>query len=863
MSNAARVCAIVARNSTGYVDEVFKCLNAGEIVVTLRRADDHERLDLVGVDEVVTPTAETGWMRSLNYDKVYDDRIAQIQFTSGTEGQPKAIELSHNSLATTTDRLVSIMELDEKVREYVGVPVYYSFGFGRCRAISAVGGHAFVPANGFDPLEIATMLRAGEINALSAVPSLLRLILDNPDLFVDCGNKLQWLEIGSQYMSRAEKEGLKAIFPNARIIQHYGLTEASRTTFLKIHDTEGSHLESVGKTYDGVSVDIDESGCIRIKGPHTASGVLQNGETQPLVDASGWLVTNDRGHLQDGYLYFDGRVDDVINCGGIKLAPEKLEQEFQARVPEVAKIHIARVPDPLRGDAVLVAHPGQVAVDDIRPALEAVLESHGVQAGNSVRFFACDDLPVTETGKVRRAQLTERYLAEQPSPGVTPGEQPEQATDVANSAQTATLVKIWEEALGISPISIHDSFFDLGGDSLSAISVVMKFQKEGIPQHVAREILEGRSIAEIVSRATSSKRGTPLANGNLAVNAVRGLLVLCVIGGHWMPGVVERLPGVFAYLNQFLSPLYSAGTPGFAIIFGMGLGFAYLPRYLRNPDSVKPLVYRNAILLALGIMAMGLTRIAAAWAMGEDMRPVDYSNSFYGVLTFYFLAVLSIPIWLRVLSRYADMWIPALTAAVSAYVIHLAIEATISTASQNPILQTLILWFTAYYNYFEMTAGVMVGLAVGTWFRQLIIDDKPLDIVWRTGALLVAVAAFIGWESGFSAYWLQWPKPIVLSTWFFYTGGVLIACWLLMVVVNRAGEETRLSDILIKGLSIVGILAFPLFIGHEMVIPFKDLLEAFDIPFALAVSMTLFFAISIYLGLTLQKVFYARELVED
>ncbi len=862
MSDDPRVHAIVACNSIGFLEEAFKHLNAGGRVVVLRSEDDQERIRMAGANEIVTPSDSCGWAESLEYERLYEDSAAQIQFTSGTEGEPKAIVLTHASLATTTDRLVSIMQLDDSVREYVGVPVYYSFGFGRCRAISVAGGAAYIPENGFDPLEIANMLEAGEINALSAVPSLLRLILDNAELFDACGTQMKWVEIGSQYMSRSEKEALKSIFPNAKIVQHYGLTEASRSTFLKIHEVEGDHLESVGKTYDGVEVAVSESERIKVKGPHTALGHLVDGNIVPLVDADGWLETNDRGHMEDGFLYFDGRMDDVINCGGIKLAPERLEQEVRKRIGDDVQVSIAKIADPLRGEAVLVAHPSSVQADDLRPALEEALSLYGVQAGKSVKFFACDAPPVTETGKVRRSELAALYQAANAGDDADPATGAEEAaqSDAAESAQTQALVKIWEEALGISPISIHDSFFDLGGDSLSAISVVMKFQKEGIPQHVAREILEGRTIAEIVNRATSSNRGTPLANGNLTVNAVRGLLVLCVIGGHWMPGVIERLPEVFAYYNQFLSPLYSAGTPGFAIIFGMGLGFAYLPRYLRNPDSVTPLVYRNAILLLLGIFAMGAVRIGASLAMGEEMRPTDYSNSFYGVLTYYVFAVLSIPLWLKFLSRYSDLWIPSLATAAVCYLVHLTIEANNPTPSENPLIQSVILWLTAAYNYFEMTAGVMVGLALGTWFRQLIIDGKSLHVVWQTGVLLVTVAAYMGWESGYSTYWLQWPKPIVLSTWFFYAGSVLVGSWLLMVIVNRAGEEKRFSDTVIKGLSIIGILAFPLFIGHELVIPFKDLLEAFQIPFALTISLTIFFAVSLYLGMTLQKVFYAREL---
>jgi long-subunit acyl-CoA synthetase (AMP-forming) len=105
------------------------------------------------------------------YQPHFSDQPAQIVFTSGTEGQPKAILLSYRNLADVVTRLNAAMRINDSIREYVGVPVKYSFGLGRARAVAAAEGAIFLPDR-FDPIQIADMLAADQINAISAVPSL-------------------------------------------------------------------------------------------------------------------------------------------------------------------------------------------------------------------------------------------------------------------------------------------------------------------------------------------------------------------------------------------------------------------------------------------------------------------------------------------------------------------------------------------------------------------------------------------------------------------------------------------------------------------------------------------------------------------
>jgi acyl-CoA synthetase (AMP-forming)/AMP-acid ligase II len=839
---AVRVIALQKVSSPAYLHQIFAAWRARDVIVP---TDDPATLTLPQwtIAERLMAEAGGGWFdESLPLDD--DPAPAQISFTSGTTGTPKPIVLSRRALSDVTRRLNAVMKIDDTIREYVGVPVTFSFGLGRVRAIAAVGGKAYLPPNGFRPDELADMLLRGEVNALSAVPTLLRILIQQSDLIAAAGPKLQWLEIGSQYMSAEEKVAVRALFPNARIVQHYGLTEASRTTFLVVSDTDGSALESVGQAEAPDRVRIDGEGRIAIRGRHVADGILTETGVTPLADDDGWLVTNDLGAIDaNGFVHFKGRSDHLLNVSGIKVPAELFEQKLaDALGADGAKIAVAARKDALRGEAVLVCHLPGVAVKVLQEKARAIALGFGLGAAD-VSVVEVQSIPRTDTGKVKRGEITGLYGA---APVVAAAALSGEADDGELTDREREIAAIWTDALGVSPIGKHESFFDIGGDSLSAITVMIKMERAGVPKTLTQQIFEGRTIAEIAAdaEATDQFGVAPNAGGPRGLRAVttdaismtRAVLVMLVIASHWSPFLFGKFGSMGTY--HWLVPLFRAGTPGFAVVFGLGLGYFQAPVARKNPERLKSWRRTRVAIIGGSILVLGVVRGIDLYLRTGGFDAQWPTELFFSVLCFYLLMVMTAPEWLRLIGRAPYPIMAALVAAATSYLLSALFQRLWLDADTHGFVNLGRLLLVTRYSYPEVLGHAMVGLAIGLWIGQ---NDRRPDLA-RTaawGGAAIFLGGLVLSLRGDAIHWFDDVAsiPQVLT----YAGGALL---LFSIAFSRARlpDHAPWARRTMRILIVIGLLALPAYVGHAGVTPVTGVLAQLGLKpmFAIGVPVLAF-----------------------
>jgi long-subunit acyl-CoA synthetase (AMP-forming) len=864
-SNQRETIGIVALNSVDFVNSVFHYFDRDRVVVFLSSPTDNYKIQVTNVTEIVTPESKFGWC-SPQFTPKSTSSLAQISFTSGTTGQPKGVLLTHRALNDVVERLNEVMEVDSSIREYVGVPANYSFGFGRCRAVATVGGQFYLPEYGFNPLEIRDLLCQGAINALSAVPSLWRTLFQCADVFGRETQAVKWIEIGSQYMSRAEKEKLLALFPQAKIVQHYGLTEASRSTFLIIDRTRGEHLESVGQAYGKTKVKISDDGKIAIAGPHVAETLLVEGCPQANIDERGWLITNDLGAIKDGYLYYLGRADDLINCGGVKVSPDDIEKSIRKTLNIHSGIAVARANDPVRGEAILVATLTSAGLDPQKVKQAAIIaaESCQIHSSDAIKLIDLEQFPTTATGKVQRNQLTQLYAAKmeflqatQPDRADEPPDSPEDTSLLTNCEQE--IIKVWKSVLNIENIDVNSNFFEIGGDSLTAISVMVRMEKLGISPQIAKGMLQGLSVQELARRienhednpTTSHTIANHHTRTSMNINIVRGLLVLCVVFGHWYDGFVNILPSAIDAIKPFVSPIFSAGTPAFAIIYGISAGYSMFNIFQTDRSRLRKILASTFGILAGGIIILALL------TLGEQLvvhhRAISLTNfaiSFYSVLIYYLLITATLPFWFQAIDKSKNRVAKSIFISIALYCFYYYIVLRFNSYEGQGFLQLVKLTLVAKYSYFNLTAGTMSGIAIGLILREFSPKHGiPKNFLW-VGAALIAAGFVICSHAGMSESWLVWPaKKTYLWAWLFYLGWVLLGLYTthkLLLVYNRLSSGVKF---ILQAFSTIGVLAFPLFVTHEAVLPLKNIIAASGVPnsLSLVIAMSLFVSSFVFL----------------
>lgn len=863
MTDKLRTIAIEARNSLDFIDHAFRLYDSGTLFTVQRAGLDLSRYPGLDIAESLLSKPGGGWGKK-RFVPGTSDAPAQILFSSGTEGLPKPIVLSQRNISDVVTRLNAALEPDESIREYIGVPVTYSFGLGRVRAVSEAGGRFFLPER-FDPVEIREMLERGEINAISAVPTLWRVILSTPDAMGRAGEAVRWIEIGSQYMSGPEKAALRRVFPKARIVQHYGLTEASRTTFLDISNSDEALLESVGTTSAPAAVKIGDEGEICIRGAHVALGILNaSGGIDPLTDDLDWLHTKDKGSIRNGQLFYEGRLDDQMNIAGVNVNAENLEQAIVELCNCAGQIAVGSVPDPLRGDAAIVAVHQDIAerAPLIEKAADIALRKFGVNQSGCVHVFGVENIPKTGTGKIQRKKL--RALFEEHNQTLPDAEMASHETTEGMSPAETRIADAWRKVVGQVAIRPSNTFYDVGGDSLSAVQIGLVMEN-GFTRRAVRATLEGRSLSEVAQAEDITDNATPAPDAlpdrttaTWAINITRGLMALSVMFSHWGPGLFSRL-GIGREVDFYLGGIYRMGTEGFASIFGIGLGFFFLPRYVSETAAVNKRLRQSFLLVLSGLTLMAVVHLLRLYILEADIGGLEVAHVFYNILAYYVVAFATAPVWLRYLTAGPRIVPRALIVVVLALPVTWALQA-ILPQQLDSLLELPRLLAVAGYSYFKLSALVFSGIALGYWFSRQSSLNEASKALALSGAFGMAISMIVALD-------VLPPNPFATSSspffqsllgYVFYFSTVVFLVGAFNQILKSWNRMNSLGRGVLQVMIVIGGLALPIYAFHGIVIPLKDILVVLGLPGTIALLLPLgaFFTVMIYLGWRLRRMYF-------
>jgi acyl-CoA synthetase (AMP-forming)/AMP-acid ligase II len=350
------------------------------------------------------------------------DAIGILLFTSGTTGAPKAAVLRQKHLVSYIFGSVEFGGAAEDDAALVSVPPYHIAGVAAILS-SVYSGRRVVQLTSFGAERWVATARAERVTHAFVVPTMLTRIVD---VLVRDGGTLPHLRAvsyGGGKMPQPVIERAMQLMPATAFTNAYGLTETSSTiTVLGPDDHRAAaastdpvirrRLVSVGRALPSVELEVrDEEGrpcMIGQSGEIHVRGEQVSGEYLGLASRmtkDGWFPTRDAGALDaEGYLFLEGRIDDVIVRGGENLSPGEIEEVLLVH-PAIADCAVVGVADEQWGEAVaaiVVVHAGRtVSADEIRAWVKERLRSS--RAPQHVEFR--DELPYNETGKLLRRKL--------------------------------------------------------------------------------------------------------------------------------------------------------------------------------------------------------------------------------------------------------------------------------------------------------------------------------------------------------------------------------------------------------------------------------------------------------------------------
>ena len=339
------------------------------------------------------------------------NKLAYLIYTSGTTAEPKGVTVSHSMIEFTTKNIVKVLGYSNSDVDLLPLPLNHSFGLGCIHTSLYVGSTLVLLKNASNLEEILESLKKYKITTLAAIPATLTKILnfENKKL-EDYFSEIRLIITNSTAIPKKTVIQFKEILKKGNLATYYGLTEASRSTFM-VFDKNNQREESVGKCSPNVEIKIvnkEENnlklGDIFIKGENVIKKYWNNVEADKNIFEN-WLKTGDTGYFDnEGYLFLKGRSDEIINVGGEKVMPIEIEQTIK-NIPGVEDAVAFGVEHEIFGQTIKlnIIKSKNSDIDKAQILSYCIKNLERFKIPSKIDFV--EKIPKTDYGKVKRFML--------------------------------------------------------------------------------------------------------------------------------------------------------------------------------------------------------------------------------------------------------------------------------------------------------------------------------------------------------------------------------------------------------------------------------------------------------------------------
>jgi len=362
---------------------------------------------------------------SVNLPKIIPNDLAALIYTSGSTGFPKGVMMTHQSMVFTSWSLIEYLRLTEGDRILVALPLAFDYGLYQLLVAVTIGGTLIVENSFNFPPTIFRQIEKLKPTVFPGVPTIYAIMITThkkTGLTFECVEKI------TNTAARLPAEfipDLKKIFPNALIFKMYGLTECKRVCYLEpeLIDLKPT---SVGKAIPGTEVFLlspdekpvpyGEPGILHVRGPHVMVGYWNNEELtkdmlkpgaipgEKILCAHDWFKMD-----EEGFLYFQGRNDDIIKTRGEKVSPVEIENVIYKNIG-IKEVAVLGIPDGILGESIVAFvtshYNAQITEKDIQQECMDHLEIFMIPK----KIVFLPEMPKSSNGKIDKKELKRMFF---------------------------------------------------------------------------------------------------------------------------------------------------------------------------------------------------------------------------------------------------------------------------------------------------------------------------------------------------------------------------------------------------------------------------------------------------------------------